>query len=101
MSDTTEDLDGGLAAVDLYWVPLGAGQARRPAERQAVRGYQRVAPAASSVRPVPLGARRGRTRRPFRRRAPLPRVAEPEDRGDPEPHPRDNQARKLLKAEKD
>ena len=26
MSDTTEDLDGGLAAVDLYWIPLGAGQ---------------------------------------------------------------------------
>jgi hypothetical protein len=26
MSDTTEDLDGGLATVDLYWIPLGAGQ---------------------------------------------------------------------------
>src|SRR5918994_1444277 len=26
MNDTTEDLDGGLAAVDLYWIPLGAGQ---------------------------------------------------------------------------
>jgi hypothetical protein len=26
MSDTTEDPDGGLAAVDLYWIPLGAGQ---------------------------------------------------------------------------
>src|ERR687898_155851 len=26
MSDTTEDLDGGLAAIDLYWIPLGAGQ---------------------------------------------------------------------------
>lgn len=24
--DMTEDLDGGLAAVDLYWIPLGAGQ---------------------------------------------------------------------------
>jgi hypothetical protein len=26
MSDTTEGLDVGLAAVDLYWIPLGAGQ---------------------------------------------------------------------------
>jgi hypothetical protein len=26
MTDTIEDLDGRLAAVDLYWIPLGAGQ---------------------------------------------------------------------------
>jgi hypothetical protein len=26
MSDRIEGLDGGLAAVDLYWIPLGAGQ---------------------------------------------------------------------------
>ena len=26
VSDTTEGLDGGLAAADLYWIPLGAGQ---------------------------------------------------------------------------
>jgi hypothetical protein len=26
MSDTTDDLDGCPAAVDLYWIPLGAGQ---------------------------------------------------------------------------
>jgi hypothetical protein len=25
MSDRIEGLDGGFAAVDLYWIPLGAG----------------------------------------------------------------------------
>src|SRR5918994_1939139 len=26
MTDTSADLDGGFAAVELYWIPLGAGQ---------------------------------------------------------------------------